>query len=166
MEIPHWIESASTIAGAGGASWFAAWLKHKRLKGAPAREEKKLAKELEDLRKRIEAHITQLSAHIELYKSNNAGWLLELSQLKNELEEDKRIREAIDVERSSRPDPFEDIRHDISELRRLVERLREKSGRYVKNEAFEAFVRAQDELWREMNRELGQMEGELKGRSK
>jgi chromosome segregation ATPase len=166
LEIPHWVEAASTIAGSGGAGWFAAWLKHTRLKGAPAREEKKLAKELEELRKRIDEHIKELTGHIEQYKSNNAGWLLELTQLKNELEEDKRIREAIEVERNSRPDPFEDMRHDISEMRRLVDRLREKSGRYVKNEAFEAFVKSQEEQWREMNRNLGQMEGELKGLGK
>lgn len=169
MEIPHWVESVSTVFGAGGAAWFAAWLKHKRLKSAPVREEKRLSKEVdglfkrhEELSKRIDDHIAELSAHIEQYKSNNAGWLLELTQLKNELEEDKRIREAIDVERNSRPDPFEDIRHELAELRRIVERLREKSSRYVKNEAFEAFVRLQEEQWRAMNRNLGAMEGELR----
>jgi chromosome segregation ATPase len=171
LEIPHWVESVGTVFGSGGAGWFAAWLKHRRLKSAPVREEKKLKGEVdglvkrhEELSKRIEGHISQLAAHIEQYKSNNAGWLLELTQIKNELEEDKRIREAIEVERNSRPDPLEDIRHDIDEVRRLVERLRDKSGRYVKNEAFEAFVRSQEEQWREMNRNLGMVQGELKSR--
>jgi hypothetical protein len=158
------IEHVGTILGSGGAGWLAAILKHRRLKSAPAREERKLDKRVDEIDKRIEGHITALTAHIEQYRSNNAGWLLELTQLKNELEEDKRIREAIDVERSSRPDPFEDMRHDIDEVKRLVERLRDKSGRYVKNEAFEAFVRSQEEQWREMNRNLGRMEGELKGK--
>lgn len=167
------IEHLLTIAGSGGAGWIGAYLRHRRAKSLveakqlleakkEARDDAAIKARLDELEAAHKSHLAALQTHIEQYRSNNAGWLLELNTIKNELEEDKAIRDAITAERNSRPDPLEDIRRELSEIRRAIDRLREKSARYTKNEAFAEFVKAQEEQWREMNRHLGRLEGMLK----
>jgi len=173
LDVGVLIEHGLTVLGSGGAGFLGSWLKYRRAKQLvdakqllaakkDARESVELLERLETLEEAHQSHLTALQEHIDQYKANNAGWLLELNTIKNELEEDKAIRAAITAERGSRPDPLEDLRRELSEIRKNLERLREKGARYTKNEAFAEFVKGQEEQWREMNRHLGRLEGMLK----
>lgn len=162
MEPGNLIVHALTVAGSGGAGWLSAWLKHRRLTHQERRSEKLLKQRIDELEADLEEKAESLKTHIQQYAANNAGWTLELAGIKDDIEQERHLKDAIDKERSSRPDPLEDFRREFAELKRTVERLRERSGQYTKNEAFTGFVKAQEEQWREMNRHLGRLEGMLK----
>jgi chromosome segregation ATPase len=173
VDVGTLIEHGLTVVGSGGAGFIGSWLKYRRAKQLvdakqllaarkEARDSTELIERLKGLEEAHQSHLTALQEHINQYRSNNAGWLLELNTIKNELEEDKAIRAAITAERSSRPDPLEDLRRELTEIRKNIERIREKGARYVKNDAFADFVKTQEEQWREMNRHLGRLEGLMK----
>lgn len=110
-------------------------------------------------------------------KALGQGWKLEvdgikadfetkLATLKQEFESYKELRDGIEAarkeERVSHADPFERVESSLSQLRTDIEKLKERGGRYVRNDTFAAFARSQEEQWRQINRTLGQLEGALK----
>lgn len=162
MELGTIIVHGLTVAGSGGAGWISAWLKHRRLAHNEQKGDKLLRKRVEQLEAELEERAQELTGHLKQYAANNAGWTLELESIKADIDQDRNLKEAIDKERGSRPDPFEDFRREVAEMKKTVEKLRDRSSQYVKNEAFAGFVKTQEEQWREMNRHLGRLEGMLK----
>ena len=58
-------------------------------------------------------------------ESNVKGWRLELSSFTHDYEKDQRHRQELeDARRDSRPDLAETFRHELSDLKRQLERLR------------------------------------------
>jgi hypothetical protein len=147
---------ALTAAGSGASAFLGAFLRYKARLKACEDALKLLATEVPKMR-------TDLATALMQYDSSTAGWRLEFDGFKDDFEREmkhrKDIDEAVEKERHSRPDPLEDLRREVKELRSQIEQLKERGGRYVRNDAFTAFMRAQEEQWKEMARTLGRLEG-------
>ncbi len=96
------------------------------------------------------------------------GWRFEFDAYKAEQEQEKEhqaeLLAARKEERASRPDPFEAFNDQLRSMRADIDRLKERGSRYVRNEAFAAFVKSQEEQWRAIERSMGQLEGVLRNR--
>jgi hypothetical protein len=138
-------EHSITAVGSGITSFFGAYLRfQQRLK-------------------KVEDSVTALKGKYENLKS---GWKLEFDGFRQDFANYKEMRDGIEEarkeERTSYADPFETMNTSIARLQADIEKLRERSGRYVRNDTFAAFARSQEEQWRQINRTLGQLEGALK----
>lgn len=153
------IEVAVTAVGSGGSAFIGAFFRFKqRLKEAEASASaaKELAQAAISATNKLESELNDLRKVVE---SNVKGWRLELTNFQHDYERDQRHREELeDVRRDSRPDLAETFRHELSDLKRQLDRLRDKQGTYVRNETFTEHARAQEQQWKEIQRVLGRLE--------
>jgi uncharacterized protein YukE len=63
--------------------------------------------------------------------------------------------------RASMPDPLEDIRNMLSELREDIEKLKDRGARSVRVDDFTAFAREQEAQWKELAKTLGKLDSLL-----
>lgn len=138
--------------------------------GAYARFKQRL-KTAEDGLKKVTEIVTQIGTTLPLltrkYDDLAAGWRLEFDSFREEFERETKHRleleEVRDEARASRPDPTEALRREVDRLRSEVERLKDRGSRYVKNDAFAAFTKDQEEQWRALAKTMGRLEGHLRG---
>ena len=159
METHDIIQSGVTALVTGGASFLGAFFRFKqRLKET----EESLKKVLVEL-PRLRAAVAETKGH---YEALSGGWRLEFNNLKSafetEIKHQRELAEALKEDRASRPDPVEALHGDLRQLRQDIEKLKERGGRYVRNDVFAAFTKAQEDQWKEMARTLGRLEGMLK----
>lgn len=156
------IEVAVTAGGSGLASFGGAFLRFKqRLKDAEdfAKEAKALATAAIEGNRALK---TELDNFVRMTESNLRGWRLEFDGFKEDYARDERHRHELEEARAearqSRPDPVEAFRHELADLKRQLERLRERQGTYVRNETFVEHTRGQEQQWKEIQRTLGRLE--------
>ena len=156
------IEVAITAAGSGGASFIGAFFRFKqRLKDAE--DSARIAKEVaEAALKQGGAIALELAELKKTVDASFKGWRMEFDGFKEDYERDQQHRaeleEARAEARQSRPDPVEALRHEVGELKRIIERVRDKQGTFVRTEAFTEHTRAMEQQWRTLERTLGQLE--------
>ncbi len=129
-----WIQYAGTAVLSGGTAFLAAWGRFKQ---------------------KLQEHDTALArqaADVATFRE----------QYTREKDHKRELEDLRDKERASRPDPFEDIRHDIARLEEDVEKLKDKVSNHVHANTFAAFTKSQEDQWRDMMRTLGKLEGLFK----
>lgn len=148
-----------TAAGSGLSAFLGAFLRFKaRLK--------ECEDALKSVKEELPKLVTELAALRVHQSSMNSGWRLEFDGFKEdftrELEHKKELEQVRQQERGSRPDPTEELRREVSQLRNEIEKLKERGGRYVRNDVFTQFTKSQEDQWKEMARTLGRLEGLLR----
>lgn len=156
------MEVAVTAVGSGGASFVGAFLRFKqRLKDAETNANAALDAAIAGMNKHAEL-ANELAAFKREMNSHLTGWRLEFDGFKDDNERDQRHREALEEARAearqSRPDPVEAMRHELEQLRRQLDRMKERQNSYVRNETFTEHTRAQEKQWNEIQRTLGRLE--------
>lgn len=147
--------TAITAVGSGGSAFLGAFLRFKqRLKAAEdaaataLRETVALSGKLAALEKSCVDHAR--------------GWRLEFDGFKEDYARDLRhsqeLNNAVEDARASRPDPAEILRHEVEELKKQLERMKERQARYVRSETFVEHTKAQETQWKEIARTLGRLE--------
>jgi hypothetical protein len=149
-----------TAAGSGLSAFLGAFLRFKtRLKecedALKAIKDTQLPKLLVDQEK--------LSEH---QKTMSAGWRFEFDGFKEDFDREFKHKAELEQvrrqERASHPDPSEELRRELLSMRAEIEKLKERGGRYVRNDAFTQFAKSQEDQWKEMARTLGRLEGLLR----
>jgi chromosome segregation ATPase len=159
LETQEIIQSGVTALVTGGASFLGAFFRFKQRLKETEESLKRVLTELPKLR----AAVSDIKGH---YESLAGGWRLEFNGLKSafelEIKHQRDLAEALKEDRASRPDPLEALHGDLRQLRMEIEKLKERGGRYVRNDVFTTFTKAQEDQWKEMARTLGRLEGMLK----
>lgn len=70
--------------------------------------------------------------------------------------------ELREKERASRPDPLEDIRGALHDIRDDLEKMKERGAHYITHDTFTKFTRDQEDQWRSLTRAIGRLEGAAK----
>lgn len=154
-------EKLVTAGVSGGASFLGALYQFK----------KKLDEVSADVKLLKEGDGQTVPGIRQLIENIRAGWRLEFDgfksdfeafrdEVRREQEHEDELDEAVERARMSRPDPHEEMRKQLEELKRDVGRLKGKG--YVKNTEFAEYVRTQEAQWRALERTLGRMEALLK----
>ncbi len=162
MDWTEFGKTALTVAGSGGSAFIGAFFRFKQ-RLADAEGAAKAAKQEADSAKAealaARAETAALKASMEALTK---GWRMEFDDFKEDYEKDKKHRleldEAVAEARQSRPDPTEALGREVDELKKTLERLRERQARYVRNEQFVEHTRAQETQWKEIARTLGRLE--------
>ena len=96
------------------------------------------------------------------------GWNLAFTSFRDDMEFKLQdlVKEAVEKQfrelTPSKADLLEDVYRQLKELSAESRRQRDKSSNFVRNEAFAAFTKQQEEQWREVERAIGRLEGILK----
>lgn len=85
----------------------------------------------------------------------------QLKKFGDRLEHHLELDATKDNIRASMPDPLEDIRTILVELREDIEKLKERGARSVRIDDFTAFTREQEAQWKELAKTLGKLDSLL-----
>lgn len=135
------IQTGITAIGTGGLSFFGAFFRFSQR-----------LKECEETTASLLQEVTRVAKASDALRAD----------YDRDLQHRKEMETLRAAERASRPDPIEDLRRDLVQLKQDIEKLKEKGARYVRGDVFAAFTKAQEDQWKEMARTLGRLEGMLK----
>lgn len=154
------IEKLVTVGLSGGASFLGALYQFKtRLELAEEyiKELKGENKDVVGIRQLVEAVRHGWRLEFDSYKADYEAFKKEVER---EREHEEELDQAFERARASRPDPVEELKHQLSEMKREFDRMKNRG--YVKSSEFAEYVRKQDEEWRRLERTLGRWETLLK----